>query len=235
MVWHNRAMKRSLNAHLKPVSFGFLQLASAELIDRLESMAGMTSLARGQTLFRQGDASDALFVLVEGALDVNVLAEDGRKLTVNTLFSGEVFGEIGLFDGHVRTATVTAIEKSKVGRIPKPRLFDEIGRDATIAVELLRLASARLRWIHGLLEDRAFEPVAVRLARRLLALADIPRGHAHELRLSQAQLADHVGATREAVARVLSGWRRDGLVDLARGRIVLRDPEALAEIARLAR
>lgn len=215
----------------RPFSTATLSGASEPLVDLLSELADDTSLEQGETLFHQGDAGDALYALRSGRLEVSVVSEDGRKLTLNTLGTGDVFGEIALFDNGPRTATLTALETCRLARVNRERLFDEVRHRPALAIDLIELAGKRLRWVSAALEDMTFQPLSVRLARRLLYLSAQGGAVQSELTLSQAELADHVGGTRETVSKTLAVWRRDGVIAVNRGRLEILDRTALQALA----
>lgn len=181
----------------------------------LVALGSQQHLMRGCALFRQGDPADALYVVESGLLEVSILSPSGRKLTLNMLRKGTVFGEIAIFDGGLRSATVTAATPCVLLRIDRQALLEELRDNARFALDIIRLCVARVRWVSGQLEDHVFQPLTVRLARRLLYLLRTQGeddGGATVVALSQSALAEHVGVTREAVAKALSEWKAAGLV-----------------------
>lgn len=209
---------------------GFLANASPVLMAVLEEIASQTSLQKGKMLFSQGDTGDAFYVVTSGALEVSVISAEGRRLSLCVMRQGEGLGEISLFDpSEVRTATATAIEPTELLRVDGETLRRKVASNPELAVELLRLAGRRMRWMSGQISEQALLPLAARLARRLLYLT--ARHEDFTLQMSHARLADFVGATREAVSRLLSDWKRDGHVELSRGGIRVADRDALENIA----
>lgn len=196
------------------------------LMAAFESSGNQISLDANEDLFRQGDVADALFLLENGGLEVSVLSEDGRKLSVNAMSAGTIFGEIGLIDEGPRSATVAATTTSRVRRLRRDILLAEMRRDPDLAMDLVRLCVDRLRWVSIQLEEQAFQPLSVRLARRVLYLLE-KVGKERTLPMSQVMLSEHVGATREAVAKVISEWKADGIVSSGRGKIVVDNLAAL--------
>jgi CRP/FNR family cyclic AMP-dependent transcriptional regulator len=183
-------------------------------------------VARGEFLFAQDEFDDRLFVLDEGLLEVSVYSVSGRKLSLNRLGPKAVFGEIAMFDPGPRTAQVEALEKSTLRAIRKSTLIAALADAPHLAAELLGLAGRRLRWMSSQMEEQVFLSPASRLAAKLLYLAD----DTGEITVTQAQMADYVGVTRELVSKTLSEWRREGIVSLSRGRIQLHDTNALTDI-----
>ena len=210
---------------------GFLSEASDALIDMLDDLATEIRLAPGDVLFEQGDEARELYALVSGALEISVLSMDGRKLALNVLRSGALFGEIALFDPGERTATVTASEPSILRRIRYDDVLERIRKEPELAIDLIQLAGQRMRWMDRQLNEQVFLPMPSRLARKILYLTDRPDTGSATLALSQAELAEFVGATREAVSKTLSSWKRMGVVTSARGKLSVVDRNALQALA----
>lgn len=202
-------------------------LDASQELHRLFDKNFMTQhLKAGETLFEQDEYDDRLYVLDEGLLEVSVYSAEGRKLSLNMLRPESVFGEIAMFDPGPRTARIDAIEDCKLRFLRQSTLVPAIENEPHLAVELLRLAGKRMRWLSQQMEDQVFLSPTARLASKLLYLA----GDTRRIEMSQAKMADYVGVTREVVSKTLSEWRRDGIVALSRGSIELRDLDALHDI-----
>ncbi len=210
---------------------GFLSQASDELKRVLASLSTETRLDVGAVLFEQGDDGDALYAIVSGALEISVLSQDGRKLTLDVMRAGALFGEIALFDPGVRTATVSAMECSVLRRVRNADVLREIRAEPDLAADLIRLAGQRMRWMNRQLSEQVFLPVPTRLARKVLYLVPEVPGKPAVLSLSQAELAEFVGATREAVSKTLATWKRLQVIGLSRGGLEIRDRDALRILA----
>lgn len=208
---------------------GFLSGASAPLRQMLESQATEVRLSNGEVLFEHGDPGDAFYAIIEGSLEFSILSAAGRKLTLDLMRPGAVFGEIVLFDPGPRTATVTAAEPSRLRRLRNRDLLAQVQKHPELVGDLLRLAGQRMRWMNMQLNEQVFLPMPVRLARKLLYLA--PDNGDGRITLSQAELAEYVGATREAVSKSLSNWKRSGLIEISRGGVQIMDRAALALLA----
>ncbi|MEX0316951.1 MULTISPECIES: Crp/Fnr family transcriptional regulator [unclassified Ruegeria] len=209
----------------------FLSEASDRLKAMLSAQASEVELERGEVLFEQGDAGDALYALLDGSLEVSVLAMSGRKLSLNLMRPGEVFGEIALFDAGPRTATVSAAEPSRVMRVRSRDVMAQIKQHPDLAADMIRLAGLRMRWMGTQLNEQVFLPMPARLARWLLHLVRARDEGDGKITLSQSELAEFVGATREAVSKTLSGWRREGVIEVSRGGLVILDFDALGTLA----
>ena len=160
-------------------------------------------------LFSQGDPGDLFYVIEQGEIEISVLANDGRKLALDILRDGEVFGEIALFGGD-RTATAAALADCVLRQIRRADVLATLRRKPDLALDFIAALCDRLSSLSRKLEERAFLPVSVRLANRLLYL-DAKLGDAGRVTVSQADLADFVGATREGMAKVLAVWRSQQL------------------------
>ncbi len=210
---------------------GFLSEASEELRAMLAAQATEIALDRGDVLFEQDDEGDALYAILSGALEVSFLASSGRKLSLTMMRPGEVFGEIALFDSGPRTATVTAAEPSKVLRVRQKDMMAQIREHPDLAVDLIRLAGLRMRYMGAQLNEQVFLPMPIRLARKLLHLAGQQDNPTARITLSQSELAEFVGATREAVSKTISTWKRNNVVEASRGGLQIHDFDALRQLA----
>ena len=210
---------------------GFLSEASEGLRAMLAAQAVEVALERGEVLFEQGDEGDALYAILEGTLEASFLAMSGRKLSLSLMRPGEVFGEIALFDNGPRTATITAAEPSRVLRVRQRDVMKQIGQHPDLAVDMIRLAGLRMRWMGAQLNEQVFLPMPVRLARKLLLLAGQQDTPTARITLSQSELAEFVGATREAVSKTISTWKRSNVVEASRGGLQIHDFDALKQLA----
>lgn len=210
---------------------GFLSDASEQLRTLLGAMAVDIKMDAGEVLFEQGDDGDALYAIISGALEVSVVSVGGRKLSLDVMRTGALFGEIALFDPGVRTATVSALEPSLLRRVRNADILREVERTPELATDLIRLAGLRMRKMSTQLSEQVFLPLPTRLARKVLYLTPNVPGKPALLSLSQAELADFVGATREAVSKTLSTWKKLDVIELSRGGLLVRDRDAMTVLA----
>ncbi|MBO9450042.1 Crp/Fnr family transcriptional regulator [Tropicibacter sp. R16_0] len=210
---------------------GFLAQASDRLKAMLSSQATEIDLDRGAVLFEQGDDGDALYAITQGSLEFSILSQNGRKLSLDLMGPGAIFGEIALFDPGPRTATVTAIDPAKVLRVRSSDVLAQIQKHPELAGDLIRLAGQRMRWMGQQHNEQVFLSVPTRLARKLLHLASVDAACPETINLSQTELAEYVGATREAVSKTISGWKRMGVLEATRGALIIRDLDALRDLA----
>jgi CRP/FNR family cyclic AMP-dependent transcriptional regulator len=203
-------------------------------LERIAALATQRGYRRGEIVFSAGDAGDALFGVVSGRIRISAGSADGREIFLNIMEPGDTFGEIALLDGGTRTATATATEPSELVSIRRESLFELLEREPGAALELLRLCGERLRWTSGLLEDAALLDAPARLAKRLLSLGE---QHGEDgadgrlVRISQEELANFLGVSRQAVNEQLQDWKAKGWVALGRGTVTVRDAAALKGVS----
>ncbi len=206
-----------------------------DTLARIAAVAARRNFPRGTVLFRQGDPGDALYAVVAGRVRISTQHADGREVFLSLMGPGDSFGEIAAVDGQIRTAAATVVEPSTLFLIHRGDLLALIARDPRLARHLLGVFCQRIRWTSDLVEEAAFLDVPARLASRLLRLA-ANHGRAStdgvELRLSQAELAQFLGASRQVVNQHLQSWRAQGWIALARSVVVLRDRAALLALSR---
>lgn len=208
-----------------------LRDASPAFAQAVEDLAAEVALGAEEILFHQGDAANDLFRVEEGLIEISVLSPDGRRCALNVLGPGDLLGEIALFSEGDRTATAKALRPCRLSRFARSALYSKLETNPDLALEMIRLAGQRLKWMSQQFEDQAFLSAEARLARKLLFLLDRIPTESDTVEVSQSGLADHVGVTRELVSKSLSGWKRKGWVEIGRGRLKVLDRNALAEFS----
>jgi CRP/FNR family transcriptional regulator, cyclic AMP receptor protein len=204
-------------------------------LDRIESLATRRAYAKDQVIFHQGDRGDALFGVSTGRVLIAANGPDGKQISLNIMEPGDVFGEIALLDNGLRTASAVALAPSQLVVIRRGAFQSLVGREPAMALQLLQLLCRRLRWTTDLIEESALLAVPAQIARRLDTLARISgkRGVAGlELAISQAELGQFLGLSRQSVNLHLKQMQRDGVVKLARSRILIANLRALQALAR---
>lgn len=201
-------------------------LKSLRLFERVDP-ANLVSLARaswwkqvpkGVFLFFQGDPSDAVYLLRQGAITIRLESPDGRELVINEILPGDCFGELGILTRQPRSTSAEAIVVSEVLLIPRSIFKSVIEQESSLALRLLELTARRLQNSSKREEALAFLDAQQRLARQLLLLTS-PANENPFLHLSQEEIAQRTGLTRQTVATILGRWRRRGWLLTGRGRI----------------
>ena len=162
------------------------------------------AVAAVQTLFRQGDPGDGIYGILAGRVVVTVESAEGKELILNMFAPGDFFGEIVLLDGKGRTANAVVREAGRLVFLPRGEFLPFLERRPALAVRMIALLCDRLRRTTQLFEDAALQDVPVRLAKQLSALAERQGIDAGEtVAISQAELAQTLGVSREIVSRHL--------------------------------
>jgi CRP-like cAMP-binding protein len=195
------------------------------------------AVTRGHVVFREGDPGDRLFVVVEGKVKISRAASDGRENLLAVLGPGEMFGELSLFDPGARTATATTITDSTLISLDHDDLRPVLIERPAVAVHLLRALAQRLRRTNEAMADLVFSDVPGRVAKALLDLSDKfgedeEQGVRVRHDLTQEELAQFVGASRETVNKALSEFANRGWLRLEGRSVVLLAKDRLARRAR---
>lgn len=207
---------------------------NAEDLESLGQLMSETALKRGDSLFREGDEGDRLYIVTDGKVKLSHASDDGRENLIAVLGPGEIIGELSLFDLGARSSTVTAIAPTRLISLSHKDMMSFINEHPDMAITMLRELARRLRNTNEQMADLVFSDVPGRVAKALIDLANrfgerTPEGIyvAHDL--TQEELAHLVGASRETVNKSLADFVSRGWIRLE-GRAVL-----LIELGRLQR
>ena len=197
----------------------------------------MTHCVRGQQILTPDDPPDRIHIIKKGRVRVYRVTPDGKQLTLDIHERGTILGDMSLLgQSRLPEAFADAIDDAVICTITPDQLRQLIERFPTIGVNLIRHLSGRLQSAERELESLAYQRVDQRLARKLLDLArrfgsSTEGGTLIDARLTQQELAEMIGTTRETLAHTLSDFRRRGLLATVQHRVVIRDAEQLAGIA----
>lgn len=197
----------------------------------LTSAGAAVALQPGAALFYKGDPGDALYVVVEGEIEISTAAADGRMVRIAALGAGAVIGEMAVLDGGGRSADATAVRRTRLMRIGRDAVLDALKSEPDALLALAVELSQRVRHADSALESAALLDLGGRLARVLLQEA----GASRTVALPQTELARRIGASREKVNRKLSAWREEGWITIGRSGIRIEEPDALQSLLRAAR
>jgi len=205
--------------------------------ESLRSSLAETGLRRGEILFREGDAGDRLYVVIDGKIKLGRSSPDGRENLLAVLGPGQMFGELSLFDPGPRSATATAVTDVAMVSLGHEELGRWLTAHPDVARGLLNQLAARLRRTNDVVADLVFSDVPGRVAKALLDLSSrfgrqADDGvHVHH-DLTQEELAQLVGASRETVNKALADFANRGWLRLEPRSVVLVDVERLQHRAR---
>jgi CRP/FNR family transcriptional regulator len=194
-------------------------------------------LSRGSQLFEEGDQGDQLYFLVSGKIKLGRRVPDGRENLLAVLGPGEIFGEMALFDPSPRTATATAVSETRLVGLKHENLRELLQTRPEVAMQLLQALARRLRRTNESLADLVFSDVPGRVAKALLDLADrfgrpAPDGVLVPHELTQEELAQLVGASRETVNKALAEFVQRGWLRLEARAVVILDINRLRQRSR---
>lgn len=211
-------------------------LESLSAVDRRSLLARCRRrrFPRGGFVFHEGDPGENAHLIDSGTVAVRVTSPMGDVVTLDVLAAGDAFGEQALLGNEsTRSATVVALERTDTMCITRDEFEALWENHPDAARAVAAMLDARLRATSQALLDALYLPVETRVLRRLVRLAEIYVGRpSRAIPLTQDDLASMAGTTRQTVNRVLGQAQEEGLVTLARGRIVVEDPTALARRAR---
>lgn len=194
-------------------------------------------ISKGQVLFNEGDSGDRLYIVTDGKIKLGIKSIDGRENLLAVLGPGEMFGELSLFDPSPRTATATALTDAKLLGLGQEDLNLWLAEHPEVAKHLLRALAQRLRRTWEAVGDLVFSDVPGRVAKALSELAQKfgTRNNdglhvAHDL--TQEELAQLVGASRETVNKALADFATRGWVRLEARAVVILDEDRLNKRSR---
>jgi len=183
----------------------------------------------GQVIYRQGDRSTTVYLIESGRVRFSIDAGAGHELTVGSAFPGSIFGELGSIHSGPRESTAVAVRPSRLIAIPSGAFRDLLEDHPTMRAFVLETLGNQLRSARRQLAASCWQTTVSRVAGQLITLTDAEDSDSTDrLRITQSELAEWVGSTREATARALAILRRSGWVATGRGWIIVLDREALA-------
>jgi CRP/FNR family transcriptional regulator len=209
----------------------FAALAEPDL-RRIAQLAVRRSFSAGDVIFREGDASDTCYVVYSGHARAIREHGDGRSITLAHFGPGDIFGELAIFDDEKRSATMESLDELQVIGIPGPDFRRLITAHGDMAMRLVVAMSRKLREANERLTRQSFQSVQSRVATVLADLvADARKEGAGErdvlVTVTQADIAQLAGSSRESASRFLAVLERAGVITQGRGRIIVNDPNAL--------
>jgi len=201
------------------------------LADAIRSAGRTVRFRAGHVLFVEGDLPERVFILEEGWAILSVAGEEGKEVVLGIVGPGDLLGEVSIFDDGTRSATATTLSDLVATVAPTSTLRDA-ANDIVLARGMITILIARLRNADRQRSEFATVSTPGRVARRLLELCErfgepTPEGLRITLQLSQEQLANWCGASREATVKALSSLRARGIVSTSRRSVLITDLAAL--------
>jgi CRP-like cAMP-binding protein len=202
-------------------------------LDELCRYANVRKFRRGAVIFSKGDPGHSLFAVASGSVKMSSSSVDGRNAILNLIGKGEIFGEIALLDGLARTTDAIAHTSCELIVLDRRDFMPFLRKQSSLAMRFIELLCARLRWTSGQVEQVILQDLPGRLAGVLVGLADRRQSdfEGGPIVITQQEIGEMVGMTRESINKQLRAWEARKWVRLEHGAIVILKPAALAALA----
>lgn len=216
---------------------GIFQGVESAAVNTLIEQLDSTTFPRGTTIFDEGEPGDRLFIIIDGKVKLARHAPDGRENLLTIMGPSDMFGELSIFDPGPRTSAAVCVTEVTAATMDSQMLHDWIQAHPEISEQLLRVLARRLRRTNNALADLIFTDVPGRVAKALLQLANrfgVQEGGALRVHhdLTQEEIAQLVGASRETVNKALAEFAHRGWIRLEGKSVLISDTERLAKRAR---
>lgn len=204
-----------------------------EALGQLCQYAKTRKYRKGAVVFSKGDPGDRLLAVMSGTVKIGISAANGRSTIFNLVGAGELFGEIAFLDGSPRTADAVANTACEILAIDKRDFVPFMQGQPLILMKLIELLCQRLRWVSEHVEQIGLPDLQTRLAKTLIRLGERDPAFAASgtVTVTQQELSEMIGMSRESINRQLRAWVALGWVRLGHGAIVVQDITPLKVIA----
>lgn len=216
---------------------GIFQGVDPSAVQDLRTALEPVSFPRAHVIFAEGELGDRLYIIVSGKVKIGRKSPDGRENLLAVFGPSDMFGELSIFDPGPRTSTATTVTEVQAVTMDRTALREWIAKRPEIAEQLLRVIARRLRRTNNMLADLIFTDVPGRVAKALLQLAhDFGTQEGGMLRvthdLTQEEIAQLVGASRETVNKALADFAHRGWLRLEGKSVLILEPQRLVRRAR---
>lgn len=204
---------------------------SDDELERIAAVAVPRSFPKGSRVFHEGDESDACYIVKSGELRVTREHSDGRAIALATLGPRDIFGELAMLDGGLRSASVETLRDSELLAVAAIDMRGLLERNVSITAKLVIALTRRVRETNERISRQSFQTVPSRVAGVLSQLvaeeSSDPGRDSVTIRMNQVDLAQLAGTSRESVSRFLAVLERAGVVRVGRGRVTVVEPSRL--------
>jgi CRP/FNR family transcriptional regulator, cyclic AMP receptor protein len=201
-----------------------------EAFDQLCRYAKHLTLKRGATIFSKGDPGNSLIAVISGTVKISVSSADGRSAILNLIGAGEIFGEVALLDGLARTADATANTNCEIFVIDRREFIPFVRSQPALAMKFIELLCMRLRWTSDQVEEVILQNLPGRLASALLRLTEKHKPGGGTIAITQQEISEMVGMSRDSINKQLRAWAARSWVRLEHGAIVVLNAAMLREL-----
>jgi CRP/FNR family transcriptional regulator, cyclic AMP receptor protein len=207
----------------------------SEALDQLCRYAKHTSFRRGATICSKGDPGNSLFAVISGTVKISISSPEGRNAILNLVGPGELFGEVSVLDGQDRSADATANTNCEIYVIDRRDFLPFVRSQPALAMKFVEILCARLRWTSDQVEQVILQDLPGRLASTLLGLIERRKldPESRTITITQQEISEMVGMTRESINKQLRAWAARGWVRLEHGAIVVLAPDSLRDLAEM--
>jgi CRP/FNR family cyclic AMP-dependent transcriptional regulator len=200
-------------------------------LQKLADSCQLIHIKKGQYIFFQSDPSDKIYIVRSGMISIVLESPDGREMVINEMVAGDFFGEVGAITSKPRSTSAFSSKDSHLLAIPAPIFLEILDCEPVLTRRILMTTASRLRNSSAREGALAFLDAQARLARLMLQLEEQAPEKGY-ITISQEELAQRTGQTRQTVAKALGRWRRAGWVITGRGHIVLIKREEFVKLER---
>ena len=204
-------------------------------IDTLISYSRVERCRAGREIFAKGSPGQSLMAVLRGSVKISSLSVGGKEVVFAIYNEGEIFGDMSVLDGGERSADATAMTDCELLVLSRRDILPLLERRADLCMILLKVLCHRLRQTSEQVEDVVFRHLESRVAKALLQLVErvglrALNSPSVELHVSQRELGSMAGGSRESVNKILQNWHRQGLIDISKGSIIIRNVEAIERL-----
>jgi len=212
----------------------FREFEDAQL-QQIAQTAAVRNYHKHEFVVREGDPGGTFYIILEGSVAVTRIASDGRETILSILKGNDFFGEMSLFDSSLRSASIKTLTDVTVGVIEEKEFLDMLDRTPKIGRYLVTALSQRLRAANQLIAATTSQDIRARLASLLLNLTQsfgekVENGTKITLRLTNQEMANMIGTTRETVNRTLNRFWDERLIDMRTSHVVVVEPDKLRSL-----
>ena len=204
-------------------------------LQQIAQTAALRTYHKHEFIVREGDPGGTFYIILDGSVAVTRVASDGRETILSILKANDFFGEMSLFDSSLRSASIKTLSDVKVGVIDEKAFLDVLERSPKIARHLVTALSQRLRAANQLIAATTSQDIRARLASLLLNLSQsfgekADNGVKITLRLTNQEMANMIGTTRETVNRTLNRFWDEKLIDMRTSHVIVVEPDKLRSL-----
>jgi CRP/FNR family cyclic AMP-dependent transcriptional regulator len=182
------------------------------------------SFQKNTIIINEGDEANSFFIIIKGGVKIFLSNEEGKEIIINAQGPGDHFGELALLDGAPRSASVITTEKSTIGVISKEDFHNILAKNTDLALTLIRELTRRVRLLSDNIRTLALMDVYGRVAKILLGMAEEVDGKmVINNRPTQQDIANHIGASREMVARILKDLSTGKYITIEGKRLIINE------------